>query len=72
MCFENQSHVTTMHLLMTHLGQLKSCITPGHISVQGEIMHVHPMLRGILNLLTIIDYFTFNQVIPSGHQEWKN
>ena len=64
--------MTITHLQMSHLGQLKSCITPGHVSVQGEIMHVHPRLRGILNLLTIIDYFTFNQVIPSGHQEWKN
>ena len=57
---------------MSHLGQLKSCITPGHISVQGEIMSVHPMLRGILNPLTTIDYFMYNQVIPSGHLEWKN
>ena len=64
--------MTITHLLMLHLGQLKSCITPGHISVQGEIMSVHPMLRGILNLLTTIDYFTYNQVIPSGHLEWKN
>ena len=64
--------MTITHLLMLHLGQLKSSITPVHISMQGEIMSVHPMLRGILNPLTTIDYFMYNQVIPSGHLEWKN
>ena len=38
MCFVNQNHVTTMHLLLSYLGQLKSWITPGHTGVQGEIL----------------------------------
>ena len=38
MRFVNQNHVTTMHLLLSYLGQLKSWITPGHTGVQGEIL----------------------------------
>ena len=38
MRFVNQNHVTTMHLLQSYLGQLKSWITPRHTGVQGEIL----------------------------------